>query len=122
MCVFCKIVSGEYNCFKLYEDDLVLAYLDINPDTNGHTLVIPKEHFKDLDDIDETVLNHLLSCVRDLKKMLEDKLHCDGITLVQNNGSIQEVKHFHMHIKPYYIDNKVIKPVEEIYEILKKEN
>lgn len=128
-CIFCKIVNGEIPCYKLYEDDKVLAFLDINPDSDGHTLVIPKKHFKDLDDIDDETLLSINSVSKKIKKMLEKKLNCDGISLLQNNGEVQEVKHYHMHIKPYYNNKKSIELIKhseyindpkEIYEILKE--
>ncbi len=128
-CLFCKIISNEIPCYKLYEDEFVLAFLDINPDSNGHTLIIPKQHFQDLDDIDLETLNHINNASKIIKTMLEEKLHCDGISLLQNNGCVQEVKHYHMHLKPYYKDNisiKLIKnneaidSVENIYQKLKE--
>lgn len=117
-CLFCKIVSGDIPSYKIYEDELVYAFLDINPDSNGHTLIIPKKHFLDLDEIDINTLTHILEVAKKLKLRLESKLNCDGLTLIQNNGDIQEVKHFHLHLKPYYKNSK-IKSVEEIYTILK---
>ena len=117
-CLFCKIVNGEIPSYKIYEDELVYAFLDINPDSNGHTLIIPKKHFLDLDEIDINTLTHILEVAKKLKLRLESKLNCDGLTLIQNNGDIQEVKHFHLHLKPYYKNSK-IKSVEEIYTILK---
>ena len=117
-CLFCKIVSGDIPSYKIYEDELVYAFLDINPDSNGHTLIIPKKHFLDLDEIDINTLTHILEVAKKLKLRLESKLNCDGLTLIQNNGDIQEVKHFHLHLKPYYKNSK-IKSVEEIYEIIK---
>lgn len=114
-CIFCKIINGDIPSYKIYEDDIVIAFLDINPDSNGHTLIIPKKHYKDLEEIDEDVLNHILKVSKKLKKVLEDKLKNDGLTLVQNNGDIQEVKHFHLHLKPYYNDKQEILPAEEIY-------
>ena len=117
-CLFCKIVSGKIPSYKIYEDELVYAFLDINPDSNGHTLIIPKKHFLDLDEIDINTLTHILEVAKKLKLRLESKLNCDGLTLIQNNGDIQEVKHFHLHLKPYYKNSK-IKSVEEIYTILK---
>jgi len=116
MCIFCKIVEKEVPAFNIYEDDIVLAYMDIHPDSNGHTLVIPKKHYKDLDEIDEVSLNHLMKVVKSLKNKLEKKLNCDGITLVQNNGDVQEIKHFHMHIKPYYNKKQSIKDVSDVYK------
>lgn len=128
-CIFCKIIKGEIPCLKLYENEKVLAFLDINPDTDGHTLIIPKKHFKDLDDIDDETLLSINNTSKKIKKMLEKKLNCDGISLLQNNGEVQEVKHYHMHIKPYYKGKKsiemikhseFIKDPKEIYEILKE--
>ena len=126
-CIFCKIVSGEIPCMKVYEDDIVLAYLDINPDSNGHTLIIPKKHYKDINDIDDNTLTHIYVSARKVMKILEDKLKCDGFSLLQNNGIIQEVKHYHLHIKPVYKDYKThkfikieenIKDPKKIYEII----
>jgi len=117
-CIFCKIINGEIPSYKIYEDDIVLAFLDINPDSNGHTLIIPKQHFQDIDDIDEKVLNHIMKIAKDIKNILYEKLNCDGLTLIQNNGLIQEVKHFHLHLKPYY-ENENKMSIEEIYNIIK---
>lgn len=127
-CLFCKIIKGEIPCFKIYEDDAVLAFLDINPDSDGHTLIIPKKHFTDLDDIDLDTLKSINLASKNIKKMLEEKLNCTGISLLQNNGSVQEIKHYHMHLKPYYKDkksieiikhDKFIKAPKEIYELFK---
>jgi histidine triad (HIT) family protein len=114
---------------KVYEDDICLAYLDINPDSDGHTLIIPKVHYTDIYDIPSKVLTHIYGSAKKIMKILEDKLDCDGFTLVQNNGSIQEVKHYHLHIKPYYNDKKatelikhkeLIKDPKDIYEMVKE--
>ena len=129
-CLFCKIINGDIPCFKIYENDDVLAFLDINPDTDGHTLIIPKKHFTDLDDIDLKTLESINKASKEIKKMLEEKLGCIGISLLQNNGSCQEVKHYHLHLKPYYEGIKTIelkkypeniKDPKEIYDILKPE-
>lgn len=119
-CIFCKIINRDIPSYKLYEDDLIFAFLDINPDSNGHILIIPKMHYKDLDDLDINIFKHIVEIAKDLKKELEEKLSIDGLTLIQNNGDIQEVKHFHLHLKPYYKENKELLPVDEIYEKLKK--
>lgn len=118
-CLFCKIINGDIPSYTIYEDDLVKVFLDINPDSNGHTLIIPKKHYKDLDDIDNSTLNHIFKVSKDVKLLLYNKLNIDGLTLVQNNGHVQEIKHFHLHLKPYYI-NENKKSVEEIFSILKK--
>lgn len=117
-CIFCKIINGEISSYKIYEDDLVLAFLDVNPDSSGHTLIIPKEHYKDINDIDSNTLSHIMGIAKMLKKRFEEKLNIDGLTLIQNNGDIQEVKHFHLHLKPYY-KNDINLSIEEVYNILK---
>ena len=125
-CIFCKIINGEIPCNKIYENDYVFAFLDINPDSDGHTLIIPKKHFTDLDDIDESTLTEIFKAAKHLKNVLEEKLECTGISLLQNNGSCQEVKHYHLHLKPYYKDKNSIKMVKhsefisDVNEIYKK--
>ncbi len=119
-CVFCKIISEEIPSYTIYEDDKVKAFLDINPDVNGHTLIIPKKHYKDISDIDDTTLMHIMDVAKYLRSLLETKLNIDGLTLVENNGDIQEVKHFHLHLKPYYKEEQVLLDVEDIYQKLKE--
>ena len=70
-CIFCKIVEGKIPSLNIYEDDVILAFLDINPDSNGHTLIIPKKHYKDINDIDEKTLCHIYSKAKDIMKLLE---------------------------------------------------
>lgn len=127
-CLFCKIINGDIPCYKVYEDDTILAFLDVNPDSDGHTLIVPKTHYKDINDIPNDVLIHVYEVARKLSKLLQERLNCDGISLLQNNGSVQEVKHYHLHLKPYYSNNpsaKLVKDktkihdVESIYEKLK---
>ena len=127
-CIFCKIVNGDIPSMKVYEDDICLAYLDINPDSDGHTLIIPKKHYKDMFDTPSDVVFHILEIAKKLMKELQKRLNCDGFTLLNNIGEIQEVKHFHLHIKPYYKDKhpvklvkneKLIKDPKDVYEIVK---
>ena len=99
-CIFCKIASGEIPSKVIYEDEIVKVYLDINPNAPGHTLIIPKDHYKDLDDIDENTITHIYMTAKKIKKLLEEKIDAKGIKLVQNNGILQEVKHFHLHVVP----------------------
>ncbi len=117
-CIFCKIINGEIPSSKIYEDDIIIAFLDINPDSFGHTLIIPKKHYKDLSDIDDNTLAHIMSTAKLLMQKIKDKLNCDGITLIQNNGDIQEVKHFHLHLKPFY-KKSINKTIKEAYQLLK---
>lgn len=119
-CLFCKIIKGEIPSYTVYEDDMVKCFMDVNPDSNGHMLIVPKKHIYDLNDMDSTTWTHILEVAKDMRKLIEEKLNPDGLTLIQNNGDVQIIKHFHLHLKPFYKEENPIKSVEEIYEILKK--
>jgi histidine triad (HIT) family protein len=101
-CVFCAIAAGEIPSFKIYEDDVALAYLDINPFAEGHTLVIPKAHAKGLLDTDDAALAALVSRVKNVAAHIKAALPCDGFNILQNNGAAagQTVNHIHFHIVP----------------------
>ena len=128
-CLFCKIINGDIPSMKIYEDDVCISFLDINPDSDGHCLVVPKSHYKDINDIPSDVHSHIYNVSKKIIKLLEEKLKCDGFALIQNNGSIQEVKHYHLHIKPHYSSNPSIKVVKkedtikdpkDVYKVLKE--
>lgn len=114
-CVFCKIVDNEISSYKVYEDDLIVAFLDNNPVFPGHTLIIPKEHTLDVTTISEDVLCHIMKKVKGIANLIVSSLNADGFTLIQNNGVVQEVKHFHLHIIPKY-RNEVEMSIDEVYE------
>jgi histidine triad (HIT) family protein len=128
-CIFCKIINGEISSYKVFEDDLVFAFLDIKPLTRGHTLIIPKKHFVDILDIDNQSLARIVVVAKELASKFKLKLDAEGFNLRQSNGSIahQDVFHFHMHLVPRYkndgIDlnshhtNQLI-DVEEVFEKL----
>lgn len=101
-CIFCKIIAGEIPSYKIYEDDLVYAFLDINPVGAGHTLIVPKEHTLDFTSIDDETLGHIINLSKKISNLIVSKLGADGFSLVQNNGICQDVKHFHLHIIPKY--------------------
>ena len=103
-CVFCAIAEGEIPSFKIYEDDLVLAYLDINPFSKGHTLVIPKAHTTGLVDTPDETLAAVIARVKKVAAHLKEALPCDGFNILQNNGEAagQTVMHVHFHIVPRY--------------------
>lgn len=103
-CVFCAIAEGEIPSFKVYEDDLVLAYLDINPVSKGHTLVIPKAHTKGLLDTPDETLAAVIARVKKVAAHIKETLGCGGFNIVQNNGETagQTVHHVHFHIVPRY--------------------
>ena len=101
-CVFCAIAAGEIPSFKIYEDDVALAYLDINPFSVGHTLVIPKVHCGGLLDAPDDLLAQMVARVRKVAAHLKEALPCDGFNVLQNNGAAagQTVMHLHFHIVP----------------------
>ena len=118
-CIFCKIINGEIPSYKIYEDDEILAFLDINPVNPGHTLIIPKEHTLDVTTINNDVLIKILDKSRDIASLLIEKMGAQGFTLVQNNGTAQEVKHFHLHVMPKYNRKKKL-TLDEVYELMTK--
>ena len=103
-CIFCAIAAGEIPSFKVYEDDDVLAYLDINPFTKGHTLVIPKQHCTGLLDAEDSLLASIMPKVKKVAAHIKSALPCDGFNILQNNGEAagQIVRHIHFHILPRY--------------------
>lgn len=116
-CVFCKIIGGEIPSYKIYEDDEILAFLDVNPVSPGHTLIIPKEHTLDVTTINNEVLIKILDKSRDIANILVEKMGAQGFTLVQNNGTVQEVKHFHLHVMPKYNRKKKM-TLDEVHKIM----
>ena len=109
-CIFCALAAGEIPSFKVYEDELVLAYLDINPFAKGHTLVIPKAHSSWLLDTPEERLAAVIARVKKVAAHLKDALPCDGFNILQNNGEAagQTVKHLHFHIVPRYGNEPIV--------------
>ena len=105
-CLFCKIINKEIPCYKVYENDDVLAFLDINPESYGHTLVIPKKHYNNYEDIDLETIKKINEVGKIVYNKIKTNLHTDGIRLVQNNGIIQDVKHYHLHLVPIYKNDK----------------
>ena len=101
-CIFCKIISGEIPSFKVYEDEHTLAFMDINPANDGHCLVIPKEHARDLFAISEHAVAAVVQSARRVACAVQETLEPDGLNLVQCNGPAtgQSVYHFHMHVLP----------------------
>lgn len=119
-CLFCKIIKGDIPSYKVYEDDDTLAFLDINPDSMGHTLVIPKKHFNNYEDIDLDTISKVNKTGKIVYNMLKEKLKPEGIKLVQNNGVIQDVLHYHLHIIPVYTSDRDSKEdFDKILEVLR---
>ena len=106
-CVFCKIVAGEIPSFKLFEDEATLAFMDINPASEGHALVIPKEHAPDLYAVSDEALARTSVTAKRVAAALARTLNPDGLNLVQCNGAAaaQSVMHFHVHVLPRVTDD-----------------
>ena len=101
-CIFCQIVQGRANCHRVYEDDEVLAFLDIFPVSPGHVLVIPKEHAVDIFDLQETSAEAVARVARKVAYAVEETLRPDGLMVAQLNREAagQTVFHYHMHLIP----------------------
>ena len=126
-CIFCKIVKKEIPCEKIYEDEVVFAFLDINPVNIGHTLIIPKEHYENIFELPEDVAIHIMKITRKISSAIK-KSGADGINISINNGKAagQVVFHSHTHVIPRFIgDNLPLWPARtakegELKEIAKK--
>ena len=103
-CIFCKIAGGEIPAASLYEDENFRVILDLGPASRGHALILPKQHYQDLCELDEAVGAKVLGLAAKMGRAMKSGLGCAGFNLVQNNGEAagQTVKHFHMHIIPRY--------------------
>jgi histidine triad (HIT) family protein len=103
-CIFCKIVRGEIPCHKIWEDENLLAFLDINPLVEGHTLVIPKKHFQDIFDIDEENISKINEGVKKVTGLMKENLKVDGVNVLNASGKSaqQSVFHIHYHVIPRF--------------------
>lgn len=129
-CIFCKIVRGEVPNHTVYEDDNVLAFLDIFPHAKGHTVLIPKEHFERVGDLEKNMLGMLLPAVQTVTKRIDEVLNPEGYNIGWNDGASagQVVPHLHIHIMPRWpgdgggsmhsiINNSGQESVEEISKL-----
>lgn len=103
-CIFCKIANGEIPSKTIYEDEEFRAILDLGPVEKGHTLILPKNHHKDLFELPDETAAKVIVLAKKLAAQLKEKLDCDGFNILQNNAEAagQTVFHFHMHIIPRY--------------------
>ena len=107
-CLFCKIIKGEIPSKTIYEDELVKVFLDVNPVTDGHMLIIPKKHVTDFTELDSDTLGYMHSIIKEkLMPLIYDKLKACGLKIVNNYGSEQLVKHYHIHVIPVYPDTDI---------------
>lgn len=106
-CIFCKIANGSIPCYKVYEDNEVIAFLDINPASRGHTLVLPKEHFSSMVTCPRDLLDHVYEVAQLIAQAQIAQLGASGCNIISNVGSAagQTVEHFHVHVIPRYTDD-----------------
>lgn len=116
-CLFCNIGAGIIPSYKVYEDDIVIAFLDIHPNSNGHTLIVPKKHYESFMDLDSNTLLHINMVAKNIVNLLEEKLGATGFHIATNYLDMQDIKHYHLHVIPR--NNGKIKSVEEIYSQIK---
>ncbi len=128
-CIFCKIINNELPSKTIYEDEQIKIIMNINPNTNGHLLVLPKKHMENLMDTSDEVIIHMIQIIRTkIYPLLKEKLNCEGLTLAQNNDLGQEIKHYHIHLIPRYKDDNAdfnydkskIMDLEEVFNKITK--
>ena len=103
-CIFCKIVAGELPATIIDEDERTIAFMDINPATRGHALVVPREHSRNLLEVDDADLAATVAAARRLAARMTERLGADGVNLLNSCGAAawQTVFHFHVHVIPRY--------------------
>jgi histidine triad (HIT) family protein len=125
-CIFCKIIKGDIPSKTVYEDDIVKVFLDVNPNTDGHMLIVPKKHITDFTEMDDETLTHIHHVIKDMKKLIYDNLGAIGLKIVNNYGVEQLVKHYHIHLIPVYEEGSFeykyadASKIDEVFEKLTK--
>jgi histidine triad (HIT) family protein len=111
-CLFCQIVAGEVPSTRVDEDERTVAFMDINPATRGHALVVPREHYRDLHEIPSEELAATMAAAQRLAARARDRLDADGVNLLNSCGAAawQTVFHFHVHVIPRYEDDPLRLP------------
>ncbi|HEY0734941.1 MAG TPA: HIT family protein [Herpetosiphonaceae bacterium] len=109
-CIFCRIIAGEIPSHKVYEDDATLAFLDINPASNGHVVVIPKEHAADLFSLSPDALSAAARTTQTVARLLQRGVRPEGVNILQNNGPVagQSVFHYHVHVIPRWSGDRAL--------------
>ncbi|MEG0328808.1 MAG: HIT family protein [Longicatena sp.] len=110
MCIFCQIVNKEIPSYCIYEDEQVMAFLDISQVTKGHTLIIPKKHVESLLDCDDEILVHMSKVAKMLANRITERTQAKGMNILSNIHEIagQSVPHFHIHLIPRYQNDDAI--------------
>lgn len=119
MCIFCNIIKGEISCYKIFEDEFTYAFLDIADDIEGHTLVIPKNHYENILDITGEELSHVVNTVQKISRHYVVNCGYDGVNILNASGSSAEQSVFHLH---FHILPRKNNDGEQIYPKLEKLN
>lgn len=101
-CIFCKIANKEVESNIVYESNNIVAFLDVDPINEGHILVVPKEHYLDIEELPIKLLNEIMELSQRIVKALKDIYKPDGYSIMQNGGKFNDIGHFHLHIFPRY--------------------
>lgn len=121
-CIFCKIIKGDIPSKKVYEDDNVIAIMDVDPKVNGHTLIMPKKHVTDLIEMSSEDIINVNTVAKKLVTRFMKKLDAKGVTCGINYGESQAVKHFHIHVLPnYLLGEEEIVDTDIIYDKIKED-
>ena len=106
-CIFCKLANGDIPTNTIYEDADFRVFLDAAPATKGHCLIVPKDHYDDLSNLDDGIAAKVFPLAKKMMNLLSEKLGWDGFNVIQNNGEVagQTIFHFHTHLIPIYKDD-----------------
>lgn len=122
-CVFCKIINGDIPSYKVYEDDNVLAFLDLTQGTKGHTLLIPKKHVENIYELDDATATQVFTAVPKIAQGLKDAFSPIGLNILQNNDQpLQSVFHFHVHLLPRYDNDGMVLKTLNLQDHLQEED
>lgn len=120
-CIFCKIVNKEIESKIIYEDDLVVGIMDVNPVVDGHLLIIPKKHYTDYMELDSEISSHLFLVAQQIGPKLMKAMKANSLTLLMNYGDDQKVKHVHLHLLPNFgseCAKRATRSTEENYNLI----
>lgn len=101
-CIFCEIVQGKLDANIIYEDDLILAFMDIDPINIGHILLVTKVHKLDVDELTEEEFKRIMDVSKLLVRVIKNKFNLDGYSIMQNGGMFNDIGHYHLHVFPRY--------------------
>ncbi|RDW15124.1 HIT family protein [Oceanobacillus chungangensis] len=104
-CIFCDIVTKKEDAYIIFENEVVCCFLDKYPINKGHILVVPKKHYQEFNVVDNDSLTQIILTSQRVAIALENLLKTDGITIMQNNGIVKDVEHYHMHIIPRFLND-----------------